>query len=135
MQNKSMNFRLAAIALVTLFTVAAVTPALAIDGNLPAAVELKFIGNLKNQPMFQLSFNGAEETDYTVAVVDEYNNVLYKENVKASGNAKKFLLNTEEISTAGLRFEITGKKSNKTVVFEINRNSRVVEDLVISKIK
>lgn len=133
MKNKSLNIRIAAIALATLFTVAFVSPAVA-NNNLPAAVELKFIGNLKDQPMFQLSFNGAEETEYTVAVLDEYNNMLYKETVKA-GATKKFLLNTDEIGSADLRFEITGKKSNKTVVFEINRNQRVVEDLVINKIK
>ncbi len=132
MKNKSLNIRIAAIALVSLFTVAITAPAIA-NEPVPAAVELKFIGNLKDQPVFQLSFNGTDETEYSVAVVDEYNNVLYKETVKA-GTTKKFMV-THELDSVELRFEVTGKKTNKTSVFEINRNQRVVEDLTINKIK
>ena len=42
---------------------------------------------------------------------------------------------THELDSVELRFEVTGKKTNKTSVFEINRNQRVVEDLTINKIK
>lgn len=68
-------------------------------------------------------------------MVDEYNTVLYKDVVKANNTTKKFLLNTEELGNVGLRFQITGRKSNKTVVYEVNRNARVVEDLVVNKVK
>ncbi|RYY52094.1 MAG: hypothetical protein EOO05_22350 [Chitinophagaceae bacterium] len=124
-----------AVALVAIFTVSFSTKALAIDETNTSGVELKFIGNLKNQPIFQLTANHPEETEYTVSVIDENNVVLYKDNVKSGVAGKKFMLNTEELGDASVRFEITGKKSNKTIVYEVNRNSHVVSDLVINKVK
>jgi len=124
-----------AVALVAIFTVSFSTKALAIDETNASGIELKFIGNLKNQPIFQLTANHPEETEYTVSVIDENNVVLYKDNVKSGVAGKKFMLNTDELGDASVRFEITGKKSNKTIVYEINRNSHVVSDLVINKVK
>lgn len=128
--------RLALIAIVALFTVtlAQATPTTGTEKN-PSGVEFKFIGNHKNQPVLELSFNNPEEVEFTVEVVDEYNTVLYKDVVKANNTTKKFLLNTEELGNVGLRFHITGRKSNKTVVYEVNRSARMVEDLVVNKIK
>ena len=126
---------LALVALVAIFTVSFSTSALAIDETNPSGIELKFIGNLKNQPIFQLTANHPDETEFSVSVMDENNVVLYKDNVRSGVNGKKFMLNTDELGDASVRFEITGKKSNKTIVYEINRNSHVVSDLVINKLK
>ena len=132
---KNINKTLAAIAFVALLTVTSFTTASAIDETNPSGVELRFIGNLKNQPIFQLTANHPEETEFSVSVMDENNVVLYKDNVKSGIAGKKFMLNTDELGDASVRFEITGKKSNKTIVYEINRNSHVVSDLVINKVK
>lgn len=133
---KSMiNTRLIAIAFVALFTVAFSAPALANDGTKIIPVELKFIGNVKNQPLFHMTFNSTEESSYTITVRDEYGNVLYKENVKGGTFTKKFMLNTEEIGEAELKFEVTGKGYEKPVVFEVNKYTRFVEDVVVNKVK
>ena len=129
------NKSLIATALVALFTVSFSTASFAIDEKNPSGVELKFVGNMKNQPVFELTTNHPEETEFTVSVLDENNVVLFKDNVKSGIASKKFMLNTEELGDAAVRFEITGRKSNKTVVYEINRNSHVVSDLVINKVK
>ena len=130
--------RIAAIALVAVFTVAFGATAMA-NGTekekkeknaIP--VEFKYIGKVNDQPVFVLSFNNTEESDYTVVIRDEEGNVLYKDNVK--GGSKKFLLN-ENLGAGSIQFEISGKKTDKTVVFQVDRNSRVVEDLVVNKLK
>ncbi len=135
MKNTFNKTRLAALALVTIFTLSFSTAALAIDEKNPSGVELTFIGNVKNQPIFQLVANHPDETEYTVSVLDENNVVLYKDVVKSGATGKKFMLNTDELGDTPVRFEITGKKSNKTVVYEINHNSHVISDLVINKVK
>jgi len=135
MKSLKMNTRLIAIALVASFTVAFAAPAMANDDRKIIPVELKFVGNLKSQPLFHLVFSGTEQNEYTVVIRDEYGNLLYKENVKGATFTKKFLLNTEELGDAELKFEITGKNNEKPVVFEINNQSRFVEDVVISKVK
>jgi hypothetical protein len=129
------NTRLIALALVALFTVAFTAPALANDEKKVIPVELKFIGNIKNQPLFHMTFNSTEESEYTIVVRDEYGNVLYKETVKGGIFTKKFLLNTEELGDAELKFEVSGKNYEKPVVFEINKQSRFVQDVVVNKVK
>lgn len=133
MKNTLMNTRSLAIALATTFTIAMASPALANDEKKAIPVELKFIGNIENKPVFQLTFSNPVETEFTVVVRDKYNNVFYKEIVKGGNISKKFLLNIEELGDATIEFEITGKKTDKTVIYEVNKKSRVVEDVVISK--
>ena len=129
------NTRLIAIALVASFTVAFASPALANDEKKVIPVEMKFIGNIKNQPLFHMTFTGAEENEFSITIRDEFGNVLYRDNVKGGNFTKKFLLNTDELGDAELKFEVTGKNFEKPVVFEVNRQSRFIEDVVISKSK
>ncbi len=134
MKKVSINPRILAIALVTTFSVAFLSPAFAIDEKKVIPVDLKFVGNIENQPVFELAFTNADESEYTVVVRDEYNTVLYRDNVK--GNiTKKFMLNIEELGNTAIQFEITGKKTDKTVIYEVNKNSRLIEDIVINKMK
>jgi hypothetical protein len=129
------NTRLIALALVAMFTVAIAAPAMANDDKKVIPVELKFIGNVQNQPLFHMTFNSTEQNEYTIIVRDEFGTVLYKENVKGGTFTKKFLLNTEELGDAELKFEVSGKDYEKPVVFEINKQSRFVQDVVVSKVK
>ena len=135
MKKVLMNTRILAIALATTFTTALSSPALAIEEKKAIPVELKFVGNIESQPVFLLSFNNVEESSYTIIVRDQYGSVLYRDNVKGGKIAKKFMLNTDELSNVAIQFEIIGKKTEKTVVYEVNKKSRLVEDLVINQVK
>jgi hypothetical protein len=131
----NISLRVLAISLMASFAIAFTTPALANDEKKAIPVELKFVGNLKNQPLFHLVFNGVEETVYTIVIRDESGGVFYRENVKGTAFMKKFLLNIEEIDDAKLKFEITSKGYDKPVVFEVNNQSRLVEEMVVNKIR
>lgn len=133
MKSILVNTRILVIALASIFTVAIVSPAHANDEKKTIPVELKFIGNIENQPIFQLTFNSPDENEFTIVVRDEYNTVLYRDNVKGGNITKKFLLDTEELGDTRIQFEITGKKTDKTVIYEVNKKSRLVEDMTISK--
>lgn len=130
---KTMNTRILAIALATIFTVTLSTTVLANDEKKAIPVELKFIGNIENQPVFQLTFSSPDENEFTIVVRDEFNTVLYRDYVKAGNITKKFLLNTEELGNTAIQFEITGKKTHKKVIYEVNKQSRFVEDVVVNK--
>ena len=131
------NNRLIALAFFTVFSIATAPVVMANNSNPALPVELKFLGNnVKNQPVFQLNFFGnAEENDFTITIRDDYGNSLFSENIKGEVFSKKFLLNTEEIGDAAVRFEITGRKSQKTVLFEVNHQSHLQEEMVIRKLK
>jgi len=130
------NKRLIIVAFFTVFSIGSASVALANDNNNALPVELKFIGTIKDQPLFQLSFAGnAEENDFTIIIRDEAGNSLYSENIKGENFYKKFLLNNEGIDNdETLRFEIKSKRSNKTVVFEVNGQSRLVEEIGLSQV-
>ena len=132
---KKISTRLVAIALMAVFTTAFVSPALANDEKKPIPVELKFVGNVKEQPLFHLVFNGTEETQFTITIRDSYGNVFYREIVKGSQFMKKFLLNIDELEEGKLKFEISSKSYDKPVVFEINNSTRYVESYSVNKIK
>jgi hypothetical protein len=135
MKKVLINTRILAIGLAATFTTAFSSPALAIDEKKAIPVELKFLGSIEKQPVFELTFKNAEESEYTVIVRDEFSNVLYRDKIKGGTVTKKFILNTEELGDTKIQFEIVGKKTENTVVYEVNRESRLVEDLTVNKMK
>jgi hypothetical protein len=133
MKKVLINTRIFAIALAATFITAFSSPALANDEKKPIPVELKFIGNIEDQPAFLLTFSNAEENEFTIVVRDEFDNVLYRDNIKAGNISRKFLLNTEELGDVAILFEISGKQTDETVIYEVKNKSRFIEDVVISK--
>jgi hypothetical protein len=129
------NKRVIMIAFFTAFSVASV-PAMANDSHNPIPVEMKFMGYIKNQLLFKLNFAGTpEHNEFTVIIRDDQKNMLYRDNIKGENFSKSFLLNTEEIGDDTLQFEIINKKTKESVVYEVNRNSGVKEELTISELK
>ncbi|OQP40935.1 hypothetical protein A4H97_15125 [Niastella yeongjuensis] len=130
------NFSKLAIVAIAL-TLAFTTTALANGGDKgnPATTQLKFVGNIENQPVFELNLINNDD-EYTVTFRDNLGNVLYKNKFKgASGVTKKFLLQSEEFSDVNLNVVITSKKTNISEVYTIFSNQDMVEETVINKIK
>ena len=129
------NKKVILIAFFTAFSVASV-PAMANNSNKTIPVEMKFMGYIKNQLLFKLNFAGTpENNEFTVVIRDDQNNILYRDNIKGENFSKSFLLNTDEIGDDNLQFEVINKKTKESVVYEVNRNSGVKEDLTISELK
>ena len=130
------NNRLIAIAFFTVFSVAASPAVNAGDKHPSVPVEIKFAGFIKNQPLFLLNFSGnAQQDEFTISITDESGNSLYKENIKGENFMMKFLLNTDEIEDDTLLFKIYSNKTKQSVTYEVNRNSRFVEEVAINKVK
>jgi hypothetical protein len=125
------NLRNTAIAVAALIS----TSIHATEDPKTAAVEFKFIGNFRNKPVFELNFNNKSvEKDYVLNIKDEFGNSLYRETINGEVLNKKFMLNTDEVEDDVLRVEITSRKNNHTVVYEINRSSHTTEEISISKL-
>jgi hypothetical protein len=135
MKTDSRNFgKLAIVALA--FTLAFSTPTIANDGEKgDHKTELKFIGNLENQPVFELNLANNEEDEYTVIFRDEFGNVLYSDKFKGAGLTKKFMLKSEDFSDTALNVTVKSKKGNTTEVYSINRSHSYVEETQVNKIK
>ena len=117
-------------------TVALSTVTLANDGGKTTpATELKLIGKMENQPVFQLNLANAEEDEFTVTFRDEYGNVLYTDKFTGVNISKKFILKTEDAGDAQLNVVVKSKKTNSTEVYTINKSTSYVEETVVNKIK
>ena len=131
MKTKIKNY--GTIALFVAFSFIA-TVALANNGNGDTpAVQLKYLGNINNQPVFQLDLNGSKEQNFSIAIKDQFGEILYSERVKAKTFTRNFRLDTDNLDDAVLKVEVKDGSKNPQV-FTINRNSRFVEETSISKL-
>jgi len=131
MKTKIRNY--GTIALFTAFTFLAVAVSAGEGNGGGPSADLKYVGVLKNNPVFQLDLNSSEVKDYTIAIKDVFGNVLYKESVTAKNFTRKFQLDTNEIDDEVLTVEVRAGKNGKPEVFTINRNTRVIEEPVITR--
>jgi len=129
------NFRNTAIALAAVFITSSASAIPANEDPKTVSVEFKFLGNFRSKPVFELNFSNASvEKDYVLQIRDIYGNVLYRESITGTTLSKKFMLNTDEVEDDVLRVEISSRKNNHTVLYEINRDSRTVQNISISKV-
>lgn len=129
------NNRIIAIAFFTVFSVAS-TVALANDGSKVLPIELKYTGHINSQPLYKLIVNGNTAHDEFIVIIKRDNGeTIYRENIKGDNFTKSFLLNTEEMGDDTLHFEIVSKSTKKSVTYDINRNTHLEEEMVISVLK
>ena len=135
MKTDSRNFgKLAIVALA--FTLAFTTPTMANDGEKgDHKTELKFIGNMENQPVFELNLANKIEDEYTVIFRDQNGNILYNDKFKGAGLTKKFLLKSDEFGDEVLNVIVKSKLGNTTEVYTINRSHSYVEETQVNKVK
>lgn len=129
-----MNNRLIAIAFMTVFSTA-MSPAMANEKNPVLPIEIKYVGKVQNNPVFQLfvAGNGVQD-DFTINIKDEFGNSLHMENIKAESFTKKFMLAIEELGDYSIQFQVTSRKTKKTVVYAINSSTRNVEEVKVNQL-
>ncbi|HUR65258.1 MAG TPA: hypothetical protein VMZ03_02820 [Chitinophagaceae bacterium] len=126
------NNRLIAVAFLTVFSAGAT---LANDSSrigqaVPA--ELKFAGMVNNDPLFVLNISGTQgNDDFVITISDDQGNTLYKENIRTESCTKKFLLNSEELGDAMLRFEISSRKTKTKVLYEVSSKNRYTQETIV----
>ena len=132
---KASKLAIALLSLITL-TVGISTVTLASEEPKKAATtELKFIGNLNNSPVFELSLLNSAEDEITVTFRDDAGNIVYVNTFKGSGINKKFLLKSDGFENTGLNVTVKSVKANSTEVYAIKTNNTYVEETVVSKVK
>jgi hypothetical protein len=100
----------------------------------PPVAQLKYIGNVADQPVFQLDLNTDKEEHFVITIKNQIGESIYSERVKAKVFTRKFRLDTESIQDDTLRVEVRASNSKKPEVFTINRYTRFVEETSVSKL-
>lgn len=98
-------------------------------------IEVRFIGNLQSQPVFQLDLLNEVADEFSITITDVQGNVLYSDKVKGTNITKKFAINTEEVGDNVLRLEIKSKNTGKKESYHINRIQSYTVESTVTKVK
>lgn len=119
-----------AIALATVNTQAATAPFRGKD----EPVAIKYLGAVGNKPIFQVEFDNAAEEELIISLKDADGTVLYTEKFDDKKFSKRFQLERTE-ENLQVTLSITSKKDRQSQNFQISRNTRVVEDVTVTKVR
>ncbi len=93
-------------------------------------VELRFIGNIQDHPVYQLNLNADEQDEYIVTFRETDGTIVYSNVVK--GNfSQRFMLKSEDAADKTLRMDVRAKNSNQSRTYIITRTQNVVEQNVV----
>jgi hypothetical protein len=129
--------KMIAIGFITMFIVGFTQPSFSYYKT-ENPVEFKMIGNVNHAPLFQLKAANVEGNEYLLKVKDANGILLYSEVLKGKNISRKYQLDLGESVTdedaLNIRFEVVNLKSHETMVYNIVRNRRMVEDIVVAKL-
>lgn len=126
----------AMIVVLAIFSMAITAPVHAGEfNNDPPAVEVKYLGKLDKNPVFEVYFNNNETDNFIVTISDYLGNILYIEKLKGANMSRKYRIATEEeIADGGLRFEVKSLKSSKTDVYSVGLKENITRSMAVSKL-
>jgi hypothetical protein len=99
------------------------------------SVEIKYLGTVDYKPIFKVEFEAEDIEDLYLSLKDENGNTFYSEAVKEKKYSKKFQFDNMDVDGMSFTVILRSKKGTRAQVFEINKNVRQVEDIVIAKIQ
>jgi len=105
--------------------------AVAVREPIPTAV-VSHIGNPEGSILFQVQYDNVGGGKFALIIKDNEGSVLYQDVFTDKKFDKKFQLPKE--ATGKLHFIIKGYKTNHSQTFEVNTNTRVVEEVVVKRI-
>ena len=124
-------------ALMICLFVSSVLPAgaqtVAFAGNPPMA-ELTYVGTEDQKLVFSFKFKNESGEKCIVRFRDNEGTTIYSEKLSGTNISKKFLLDREAFEKSGLTFIVTTINTKQTQTFELNSNTRLVEDFVVTKL-
>jgi hypothetical protein len=100
--------------------------------------EIKFIGKVDDQPLFQLNLNNAETGEFTIVIKDNNDNEIFTEKLNGSNLTRKYRIAMSKYDfdapDFGLTFEVTSSKTKKTNYYKISPKTSVIQGIEIVKL-
>ena len=124
------------IAMMAIISTSFINPASAMDKKSdPPAIEIKYLGFLEKNPVFEINMNNAQADNFIVTIKDEAGTILYSEKLSGKNLSRKYRIDTEEEIRDGLRFEVRSANSNKTEVYVAGVSENTTREMMINKIQ
>jgi len=125
------------IALMAIISTSFSSPVSAMDKKKdPPGVEIKYLGFLDKNPVFEIIFNNVQVDNYFITIRDEASTTLYSEKISGKSISRRYRIDTEEIiPEGGLRFEIRVGSTNKTEVYVAGTTESITREMAVNKIQ
>ena len=127
--------KLVAIIAVVILSVASANATGKENNKKETPVEVKFLGNLNEQPVFQIQFDNATEEEILFVLRDAEGTVVYSEKFSGKKFSKKFQFEKADLSDLNVQLELVSKKTNETQAYTISKSTRTVDEVVVSRLK
>ena len=99
-----------------------------------SVVEIKYLGLVDNQPIFQVAFDNTKQENVHVSITDENGVELYGEKFREKRFSKKFRFEKLDTDPFKLRFTLTSDNERLSQVFEVNTKVWTVQDVVVTRL-
>ena len=93
---------------------------------------IKYLGVLEDKLVFQIDVNSATDDKLMVSIKDEDGNLLFSERVNDQKFSRKVAIEKEMFENGKVTFMIQGAKQSSEQTFQVSRNTRLVEDVVVA---
>jgi len=139
MKQATKTTRMIAMGLFTLCTMGLAETTLA-GSKSDDPIEFKYIGKIKNRPVFQLNLHNEKAEVYLVNIKDENYDLLYSEKVKAkdANFSRNYGLDIDEGDLNAPEFAITVEVTSATTrvkqVYKISSHRSVTEKIIVAKL-
>lgn len=123
------------LAIIAMLGIAIANPVMAAVKTDPPTTEIKYLGIIGNNPVFELNLNGIQPDSYLVSIRDASGTVLFSERLNGKSISRKYRIDTdEEIPEGGLRFEVRSVKGKKTDIYVAGVTEHVKREVAITKL-
>ena len=129
------RYKLAAITVAMLIiaqAAAAQTRAVAVREPVTGTATVKHIGNPQGSVVFQVQYDNLSGDRFSLTIKDNDGAILYQDIYTDKKFDKKFQLPQGEADK--IKFIIKGIKNNHIQTFEVNTNTRLVEEVVVKRV-
>lgn len=101
----------------------------------PSAVEVKYLGTVQRNPVFEVNLTNEAGESFIVRVLDASGRVLYKEKLEGKNISRKYRIATEdELESGSIRFEVKTIGSKKTEVYSVGVSENITREMAVNKI-
>lgn len=133
--NSSKFFKAAAFVIVITMATAAkaqLTPVSSTISEVPIKAAVTYVATGNESLFFDVKVNNKEGGKFTIVVKDDNSSTLFRGTYYERSFKKRFVL--PKTDSNKLTFQIRGESDSKSETFEVNTKTRVVEEVVVTKV-
>ena len=125
----------ALIAIIAVLTTAFTNPVMASTKTDPPVSEVRYLGFVGTNPVFELNLNGLQPDNYLISIRDASGTVIFSERLNGKNISRKYRIDTEdEIPEGGLRFEVRAVKAKRTDIYIAGVTESTTREIAVTKL-